>query len=366
MELALSPRSLGEQLAEIHERIRAELPRVDRIGVALYDPKTERLKSFVHSAEGRDPLSRYELLLSETPSLLALARSGEARVLTDLAFLAGSPADHTRRLLEAGFRSSYTKPFYSGRRLLGFLFFDSATPGTFDAAAVDRLDVYARMLSLLFLNGLEPARLLRSAVRLAAELTGLRDGETGAHLERVTRYACLIGRALPPAYGVDEEFVEFLGFFTPAHDIGKVGIPDQILGKRGPFTPEEAALMRTHVDSGVTLVEKMIRDLDLDGVMHVSMLRSIVRSHHEALDGSGYPDGLTAAQIPLEARIIAVADVFDALTSIRPYKDAWSENDAFRYLEEGMGKKFDPACVTTFLGRSGEVSSIRRLVPDGK
>jgi two-component system response regulator RpfG len=365
LELALTPRSLGEQLAAIHERIREELPRVERIGVALYDPKTGLIKSFIHSAEGPGPLTRFEVRLSETPSILALARSGEPGVLTDLAFLAGPAADPTRRLLEQGVRSSFTKPFFSGRRLLGFLIFDSATPGYFDAVVANRLDLYAQILSLLFLNGLEPARLLRSAVRLAAEFTHLRDGETGAHLERVTRYACLIARALPPAYGVDEEFVEFLGFFAPAHDIGKVGIPDQILGKRGPFTPEEAALMRTHVESGVTLVEKMIGDLDLDGHSHVSMLRSIVRSHHEALDGSGYPDGLTAAQIPLEARIVAVADVFDALTSSRPYKEAWSENDAFRYLEEGMGKKFDPACVTAFLSRSGETVSIRRLCPDG-
>jgi hypothetical protein len=365
MELALNPRSLGEQLAAIHERIRGEFPHIERIGVALYDPKSDLLKSFVHSSGAPGPLSRYEVHLSETPSLLALAHSGEARVLTDLACLAGSAGHHTRRILPAGFLSSFTKPFYSGGRLVGFLFFNSATPGYFDAALVDRLSVYARMLSLVFLNGLEPARLLRSAVHLAAELVGLRDVETGAHLERVTQYACLIARALPPAYGVDDEFIEFLGFFAPAHDIGKVGIPDHVLGKRSPFTPEEAELMRTHVDAGVTLVEKMIRDLDLDGLMHVSMLRSIVRSHHEALDGSGYPDGLTAAQIPLEARIVAVADVFDALTSRRPYKEPWSENDAFRYLEEGKGKQFDPACVAVFLSRSGEASSIRRLLQDG-
>ena len=103
--------------------------------------------------------------------------------------------------------------------------------------------------------------------------------------------------------------------------------------------------MKSHVTSGVAVVEELIRDFDLGGSAQVSMLRNIVRAHHEALDGSGYPDGLKAGEIPLEARIVAVADVFDALTSDRPYKETWSPEEAFGFLVERKGTRFDAACV---------------------
>jgi HD-GYP domain-containing protein (c-di-GMP phosphodiesterase class II) len=202
--------------------------------------------------------------------------------------------------------------------------------------------------------------LLRSAVNLAAELTRFRDADTGSHLERVSHYARLIARALPSAAGLDDEFIDDLSSFAPAHDIGKVAIPDYILLKQGVLEPAELEIMRTHVTSGVAVVEGLIRDFDPSGSARVSMLRNIVSAHHEALDGSGYPDGLKSGEIPLEARIVAVADVFDALTSDRPYKEAWSTEEAFGFLVNRKGTKFDPACVAAFESQASEVASIRQ------
>jgi len=206
----------------------------------------------------------------------------------------------------------------------------------------------------------EPAQLLRSAVNLAADLTRLRDADTGMHLERVSHYARLIARTLPPTEGLDDEFIDDLSFLAPAHDVGKVAIPDHILLKQGALEPAEYEIMKGHVTSGIAVVEELIRDFDLGGSARVSMLRNIVRSHHEALDGSGYPDGLKAGEIPLESRIVAVADVFDALTSDRRYKRTWSQEEAFGFLAERKGTRFDAACVAALESRAGEVASIRQ------
>ena len=201
--------------------------------------------------------------------------------------------------------------------------------------------------------------LLRSAVGLAADLTRLRDADTGRHLERVSTYARLIARALPPADGLDDDFVADLSILALLHDVGKVAIPDSILLKQGVFDTGEFEIMKGHVTSGVAVVDELIRDFDLGGSAPASMLRAIVRSHHEALDGSGYPDGLKAGAIPLEARIVAVADVFDALTTDRPYKRSWSRDEAFAYLAERKGTRFDAACVAALEGQASEVDAIR-------
>ena len=211
----------------------------------------------------------------------------------------------------------------------------------------------------------EPAHLLRSAVNLAADLTRFRDADTGMHLERVSHYTRLIARALASTEGLDDEFIDDLSWLAPAHDIGKVAIPDHILLKPGVLAPAEYEIMKGHVASGVAVVEELIRDFDLDGSAPVSMLRNIVRSHHEALDGSGYPDGLKAGEIPLEARIVAVADVFDALTSDRRYKETWSQEEAFGFLVERKGTRFDAACVVAFESHAADVESIRQRFTEG-
>jgi HD-GYP domain-containing protein (c-di-GMP phosphodiesterase class II) len=210
----------------------------------------------------------------------------------------------------------------------------------------------------------EPGQVLRAAVILAAELTRFRDADTGGHLDRVSRYARLIARALPPTDGLDEEFIDDLSSLAPAHDVGKVAIPDHVLLKRGALAPAEFEIMKSHVTSGIAVVEELIRDFDLGDSGPISILRNIVRSHHEALDGSGYPDGLKAGEIPLEARIVAVADVFDALTSDRRYKVAWSQDEAMGYLVERKGTRFDAACVAAFEGRAADVASIREGLTD--
>jgi len=186
-------------------------------------------------------------------------------------------------------------------------------------------------------------------VNVIREVSSARDSETATHLARMARYAHLIASRLAAKYDFSDEFVEFLFEFCPLHDVGKVAVPDSILLKPGKLTDQEMDVMRTHVARGVQIVELMMRDFGLHSMPHFDMLRNIVAFHHEAMDGSGYPYNRRGDEIPLEARIAAVADVFDALTSTRPYKTAWSNEEALDLLRREAGGKFDPHCVEVLL-----------------
>lgn len=180
-----------------------------------------------------------------------------------------------------------------------------------------------------------------------------RDDETAAHLQRMSHYCRLIARKK----GLDDYTSELLRVASPMHDVGKIGIPDNILLKPGRLTPEEFQIMKQHAEIGYRILTGSDSQL-------LKMAAIIARSHHEKWDGSGYPQGLQAEDIPLEGRIAAVADVFDALTSARPYKAAWPLEDAVSLLRDGRGKHFDPELVELFLGSMDEVLDIRARFQD--
>ncbi len=181
-----------------------------------------------------------------------------------------------------------------------------------------------------------------------------RDPETGGHILRMAHLACLIGARV----GLSAEDLDLLLQAAPMHDIGKVATPDHILLKPGRLTEDEWALMRQHATIGYEILRDSPSPL-------LRMAAVIARSHHEKFDGSGYPLGLAGEDIPLVGRIVAVADVFDALTSERPYKRAWPLAQAREYLIEQSGRHFDPACVTALLESWPQVLEIRARFSDG-
>jgi len=148
--------------------------------------------------------------------------------------------------------------------------------------------------------------------------------------------------------------------FSPLHDIGKIAISDTILHKPGNLDEQERATMQTHARKGREIIDNMLRDHGLDSFESIDILRNIAEFHHEAPDGSGYPAGLHDNEIPLEARITAVADVFDALTSQRPYKPAWSNDEAFAMLRRLAGEKLDRDCVQALIDNRKAVEEIQR------
>jgi putative two-component system response regulator len=183
-----------------------------------------------------------------------------------------------------------------------------------------------------------------------AKLAESRDPETGEHLERIRAYAQVLAGHLsrqgPYTRQIDQQFLEDLYRASPLHDIGKVGIPDEILLKPGPLTAAEFEVMKQHAVIGATTLHDVSGSSDYVGFL--AMAVQIARHHHERFDGDGYPDGLAGEEIPLAARIVALADVFDALTSVRIYKDAVDPEITRTLIEEQDGRHFDPAVVEAF------------------
>lgn len=351
--------SLSERFGALHSHLRRAVPTVDRMAVALYDPEMDHLKTFVNSTIGGEPLRTYQYKLSDSPSLLSLKEEGKARIIDDIGATLTADTEHTRWVKSMGYRSSYTVPLFYQGVFEGFLFFDSCQPAAFTPEVVARLGIYVNLIMLMVSHELTTVRALLGSVQVARDFTSLRDEETGAHLERMSRFCRLIARGLAKSHDLSDEFIEQLFLFAPLHDIGKVGIPDAVLRKPGSFTPEERKTMESHVQLGSRMVDRLVADFDLSTVAGISILRNLVAFHHEFLDGSGYPHGAVSGDIPIEARIVTAADIFDALTSKRIYKEAWDIDRALATLDQMASEgKVDADCVAALRANKDEAREI--------
>ena len=215
----------------------------------------------------------------------------------------------------------------------------------FDVGAVDYITkpvspavVKARVrthLSLVQADELRRTRL--QVIQRLGRASEYKDNETGTHILRMSHYSKIMALAL----GLSENAADNLLHAAPMHDIGKIGIPDSIMLKPGKLTDEEFAIMQKHPEIGAEILGESDSDL-------IELAKIVSLTHHEKWDGSGYPNGLKGEEIPLEGRIVAIADVFDALTSKRPYKEAWPVEKAVDLIQSQSGKHFDPNIVTLF------------------
>lgn len=350
---------LVERLAGLHDQIRNQCPGVHRLAVAIYDERTDILKSFVHSSEGPNPFEHTVARLADLRPLAMLARTGGRRSIHDLSNHPTTNPSHNRRLVAAGYLSSYTVPIIHRGQFQGFVFFNSCDVGYFAPPVVAQLNALADVVVLHTVMELDGLRMIQAAVHTVRQISRVRDEETGTHLERMSRYARQIASRLAPRHHLGDEWVEFLFQFSPLHDVGKVAVPDAILLKPGRLTEQEYQVMKGHVAKGVEIIEVMTKTFRLGGGAHVQVLRNVVAHHHEAMDGSGYPLGLKGDEISLEGRITAVADVFDALTSVRPYKEAWPVDRALDFLKAQAGLKFDPEAVDALCASRAAITDIQ-------
>jgi putative two-component system response regulator len=219
------------------------------------------------------------------------------------------------------------------------------------SAAIVRARVRTH-LSLVRMEELRASRLeIVQRLGLAAEY---KDNETGMHVIRMSHYARLLGVAA----GMSALEADDLLHAAPMHDVGKIGIPDRILQKPGPLDAAEWAIMQSHASIGARIIGDHASGM-------LALASCIALTHHEKWDGSGYPNRLAGEAIPLSGRIVAIADVFDALTSVRPYKEAWTVEAAVEFLEQQKGRHFDSRLVDLFLGQMPAILAVRERWAEG-
>ncbi|UCG16492.1 MAG: diguanylate cyclase, partial [Phycisphaerales bacterium] len=263
-----------------------------------------------------------------------------------------------------------SKALAASNRVVGVLNIAERHGGNaFDAAELEYVNLLSNMAASAieeFVTREARDQARESVVIALATLAEYRDTDTGRHLDRVTRYALLLTDELqneePFAAEIDDEFPEDLRRAMPLHDVGKVVVPDHILLKPDKLTPAEWEIMRRHAEVGAETLRSVIARTP--AVRFLKMAEQIARSHHEWYNGKGYPQALSGEDIPLPARIAALADVYDALTTQRPYKDAFSHEAAVNIIRGASGSQFDPAVVDAFLKRQAEFASLAIQLAD--
>ena len=356
---------LSGRLRVLHGRMLAMAPAIDRIACALYDPATDLLKTFVNSTRNGEAIADYECELATSRALQALAREGGVRVIQDIPATVQGTSEHSRWLRRQGYGSSLTVPMQDNGSFIGFIFYDSLQRNAFTATVQRDLELFSNLINITISSVYAAVRSLRASAAVAQDFVRLRDYETGSHLDRVAHYSRLIAKTLAQPLGLSDEFIEQLFLYASLHDIGKIGIPDAILLKEGNLTPDERQVIQTHVPLGLQILEQVIGKHALRDLPDSTLMRNIVAGHHERLDGSGYPQGLRGEAIPLEARIVAVADVFDAITCRRPYRQPQAIEAGLAELEhQAAAGLLDPLAVAALTSQRGEVEAIRQRFHD--
>lgn len=354
--------SLEARLEGLHERLVQTVPGIDRVSLALYDAADDSLRTFIASTLDGASLHAYQYRLADSESLSRLARTRESRLIVGISDRLAPDTRHSEYVLTEGFESSYSVPLLDAERLVGFLFFDSRAHDTFTPPVLRELELYANLILMVVLHEFVAVHTVIGTIQIARHFTELRNVETGGHLERMSRYSRLIATSIAAGRGHSDEWVERLFLYAPLHDIGKIGIPDRILLKPGPLDATEWEIMRSHTTLGARIIENITTDLGLTTPADEEMMRNIVLLHHEKPDGSGYPFGLSGDAVPDEARIVAVADVYDAITSERPYKPAWPEERAVEHLLAlADAGRVDAECVAALLAADDERAATRAL-----
>lgn len=324
---------LNKKLKVIHSVLKKRFDFVDRISVALYDRNSKILKTFLASS-GRDyPLEFYDTELEKAPSLMEIAKTKTPRVINDLSIFQQGEHEHTKRILDQGYRASYTTAMFFGDELGGFIFFNSYQTDCFDETTMETLDVFSHLISEMVVHELGNIKALLSALKTVYEMQHRPNAEGDPHLERMSRFCRIIAKelALRGKYDFTEEDVERISLFSHQYYIGK--------------SPE--------------LIDSMINKLDFGSFEGADILMNIALFHREKVDGSGYPLGLKRDEIPIEARIVVVADIFDAMTSQRPYKQAWSNQEAFATLGQLSRSDVDQDCVQALIKNQNEIEQIQ-------
>ena len=280
--------------------------------------------------------------------LLKLQEINQKQEISVIVLTANQDKESSHRALDLGANDFLSKPFDSKEVMLRII-------NTMKSNIYNRL-MASENEKLNYLVELKTHEIRESQFEIIRRLgtaAEFKDNETAKHTIRMSKYCEVMAYAL----GLNDEQCRLILHASPMHDIGKIGIPDYILLKPGKLSDEERVIMNTHAEIGGRIIGDHSSSL-------LIMARIIAETHHEKWDGSGYPQGLKGEEIPLEGRITAITDVFDALTSERPYKKAWSVDEAIQFLIQNKGQHFEPSLVDLFLKNLDQIISIKKEFQD--
>lgn len=328
---------------------------IDRLAFAVFDKgliRAEFAKSDADIVYLRPPFIQHYL----KSSLGNIVKNKKPRIINDLEdyYALNKNSAATELLLREGMLSSFTFPLISGDKCEGFLFLNSRRKNAFSLEISESLELIGKFLSMAFSKIILTNKAIMNTISGFTELSEKRDNETGLHMKRIALYSKAVCEELKLDYKKTKEIFEQ----SPLHDIGKVGIQDDILLKPGKLTFEEFAVMKEHPAIGYSVLNTIEIPHKYEGGDIFKTGAEIIRHHHEKWDGTGYPDGIKGEEIPLSARIVAVADVFDALTSKRPYKEPFSVEESIEIIKKSAGSHFDPEIVKAFLDAEDKIKCI--------
>lgn len=342
---------LTDVIEQLFKTIEKRL-HVDRVGVAFVNYETEEIIAEYGEAN-YSPLylePGFTVGFHET-SLYNLILKPQTIVTNDIPGLYQKKSNSVslKRIHKESIKSNVIFPLIIDDSVFGFLFFSSQKKNAFNKKAIVIGENIAQDLASIVDKTFLTKLMFSEMTTAFSDLVEKKDTETGEHLDRMVEYSKFISEILlshpDKDYRISRRLIREIIIHAPAHDIGKVGIPDRILKKPGKLTTEEFELMKNHPNIGANIFSDLKKSLQIFNQDFYEVAENITRYHHEKWDGSGYPVGLSGLNIPIEARIVAIADVFDALTSKRVYKDAYSFDDAWDIITKSSGTHFDPVLI---------------------
>ena len=343
--------NLNQLMETVYDQIKDVMP-CDRVAVAFLDNQGHAIAEAAHTTYGQVHLEPgYSESIGGT-GLETVLYTGKPRIINDLPTYAAAkkPSNSTLRVLEEGIQSSLTLPLFFRQRCVGFFFVSSLEKHSYTEEhkhfAYRIINVLKQRIYLEFLL----QQVVSETANAFVLLMGERDSETGLHILRMSKYSYFIAQEYYNQYGgIGPRFIREMLWFAPLHDIGKIGVSDAILRKPGRLDPEETKAMQQHVTIGERVIQgmnKSLGDLLQDPLMTTAV--ELIGDHHEKFTGGGYPRGKKGEEISLAGRIVAMADVFDALTTTRPYKEAYSIEKTLDIMENKMEGHFDPMVMSCF------------------
>ncbi|WP_394251219.1 HD-GYP domain-containing protein [Vibrio profundi] len=365
-QLAAQDKNITEILDDVFQFARTYYPSLSRFSVALLGENKASnyyISDFLHHASNKD-CSEHELQAQS--ALARMSINPEVRIINDLTAM--DATERIKKLVQSGHRSSYTSPIPHRGQNLGFIFINAEQIGFFSEQNVEcDIAFLTQVVTNLFVQQFENQRHFQSSLSIALNMGHARDPETKEHLTRMGKYSELLARLLSKRKSaITHQFIHRIRIYAPFHDIGKYRIPDRVLFSTEKFSDEDRKVMNNHTIYGEEIINDVVNISKNHAISQeeIQFIKNIVRHHHERFDGEGLPDSLGFSRIPLEARIVTLADVFDALLSKRAYKRAWPLSNVVSYIEQHSGGLFDPDCVQTLISHIDLFLAIRNKYGD--